>query len=215
MLSTGRCGSLTLANAFRAADNYTSGHETLIHKHPAERFDYPDDHIEVDNRLSWFLGELDRRFGDEAHYVHLTRDPEAVAVSYAKRWPKLELGHDPGIMGAYAHGVFNTGRWPEVDRLDLARSYVSTVTANIDLFLRNRPHVSRADVATLPADVERIWDEIGATGDLRRAIALASSHDNPSRPEPSAPVRAKAAVRKLAGQVRWAVTTQPSRRSDA
>lgn len=41
---------------------------------------YPPRHIEVDNRLAWFLGYLQEHHGHEAYYVHLTRDRDAVAL---------------------------------------------------------------------------------------------------------------------------------------
>lgn len=185
VLCTGRCGSQTFAEAFTAADNFTSGHETRTQVHPSLRFDYPDQHIEADNRLAWFLGELDKRFGDEAHYVHLQRDPEDVARSYAARWPKHVMLHDSSIVGGYAHGIFHRHDWPTSERLDLARSYVTTVTANIELFLRDRSHVHAAHVSTLPDDVARIWDAIGATGDLDRALTAASTVHNARRAPPS------------------------------
>lgn len=176
-----------MAEAFAVAENFTSGHETLSQAHPDARFDYPDQHVEADNRLAWFLGELDRRFGDDTHYVHLRRDPEAVARSYAARWPAHRMQHEAGIMGAYAHGVFQQHEWPARERLDLARSYVSTVTANIELFLRGRPNVHRADLETLPDDIVRIWDAIGAEGDRERARAIAAEHHNVGLGPPTLP----------------------------
>src|SRR6478752_1534731 len=85
ILSTGRCGSTTLSRAFAHATNFTSGHETLSHV-PRARLDYPANHIESDNRLAFFLGALHEKYGDDAHWVHLTRDPDRVAGSYANRW---------------------------------------------------------------------------------------------------------------------------------
>jgi hypothetical protein len=57
-------------------------------------FDYPDHHIESDNRLSWLLGRLDRRIVDRAFHVHLTRETRPVGASWAKR------AHT-GMMNAY------------------------------------------------------------------------------------------------------------------
>ena len=51
--------------------NFTAGHETRTNRLGAARLDYPDRHIEADNRLSFFLGKLNARWGDDAHYVHL------------------------------------------------------------------------------------------------------------------------------------------------
>lgn len=66
--------------------NFRVGHETNIRRLGALRFNHPSNFIEVDNRLTWLLGRLHERFGDEARYVNLTRDLEAVAQSYSKHW---------------------------------------------------------------------------------------------------------------------------------
>ncbi|WNC29392.1 hypothetical protein [Thermosynechococcus sp. PKX82] len=42
--------------------------------------------LEVDNRLSWFLGRLDQTYGDRAYDVHLRRDDLSVARSYRQRY---------------------------------------------------------------------------------------------------------------------------------
>ncbi|MFO8086269.1 MAG: hypothetical protein R6T91_00500, partial [Bacteroidales bacterium] len=53
-------------------DGMTAGHETNRQKIDS-RLDYPDNHVEVDNRLVWFLGGLDKRYDDgNTFYVYLT-----------------------------------------------------------------------------------------------------------------------------------------------
>ena len=61
--------------------NYTAGHESRATRIGSDRFAYPPNHIEVDNRLAWMLGRLEQSFGKDAFYVHLKRKPEAVARS--------------------------------------------------------------------------------------------------------------------------------------
>ena len=61
VLTTGRSGSLTFAEACRHITNFSCGHETRVGLIGAERLAYPDQHIEVDNRLAWFTGRLERR----------------------------------------------------------------------------------------------------------------------------------------------------------
>lgn len=202
VLCTGRCGSVTLAEAFKHADNFTAGHEGRSQFHPRDRLEFPDQHIEVDNRLAWFLGELDQRYGDEPLYVHLRRDPEETARSYVERWPHLERRHDPSIMGAYAHGIHKRSEWPEEDRLDVARGYVATVTANIELFLRGRSHTSDVHLDTLGEGIGRIWDQIGASGDRAAAVRTASEHFNARKTAPTAYQRRSKAVRRAAGNAR-------------
>lgn len=88
VLNTGRCGSMTFARACEHLTNFTAGHETRARVVGFEaRMDYPNWHIEVDNRLTWFLGPLSQRYPD-AFYVHLRRDSEAVINSFVQRWDK-------------------------------------------------------------------------------------------------------------------------------
>lgn len=166
VLCTGRCGSTTFVRAAHHIANWTSGHETRSHLLGADRLAYPRFHIEADNRLSWMLGRLDAEFGPNAAYVHLTRDPEAVAQSYAKR---VEYG----IMHAYYHGiVFPAPDQDEYARpvIDHARDMVATVTANIDSFLRGKPHVMRMRLEDAQSEFPMFWNWIGAEGDLDRAM---------------------------------------------
>ena len=199
VLSTGRCGSTTLARSCAHITNHTSGHETNWGRLGDVRLDYPDDHIEVDNRLSWFLGTLAARYPD-ALYVHLVRDREQVVESFLKRWPwdppagriglPRLLGRATGrltpgvvatsILPAFAYQV--AGRKepiPVADRPTVAGHYVDTVTANIDAFVRDRPH-RRVDLETLAADLPDLWTWIGAEGDLDTAIAELGVRHNAS-----------------------------------
>lgn len=166
VLSTGRCGSATFAKACSHFTNFTAGHETNA-KLVSRRLEYPPDHIEVDNRLSWFLGLLDERYPN-ATCVHLRRDPEKVAASYARRF-----NIRAGIMSSFAQGVIRSRVPPGAsDRLAVARLYVDTVEANIRTFLRDRrPGDS---VITIDIDDPQPWfdlfcSEIGAEGDLDAA----------------------------------------------
>src|SRR5699024_7320063 len=103
ILCTGRCGSASVIEACGHIDNFSAGHESLADEVGEKRWDYPDWHIEADNRLSWHLGQLDRRFGDAPFFVHLTRDRKATAKSYAKRFFEGK-----SIMDAFAGGMRKT-----------------------------------------------------------------------------------------------------------
>ena len=180
VLCTGRSGSVTIARALEHTTNFTAGHETLSGSFGDERFAYPDQHIEVDNRLSWFLGDLHRRFPD-AFYVHLTRDPEQVASSFAARWD-LPVGPRPlrplaalvphrnlGLMRAFANGlVMASGR--KTDRLVAARFLVDAVTHNIEHFLEGKEWLPLR-LETARDDLPAVWDRIGAEGELDAALA--------------------------------------------
>jgi len=166
ILSTGRCGSMTFARACGHSVNYTSAHESRVGCLGAARLDYPDRHIESDNRLSWFLGRLQARFGRDAFYVHLQRERLAVAQSYARRL-------DPGmIIPAYAHGIY-MGLPADIgkDALNVALDYVDTVTANIEAFLADKPATMKFGLASAKEDFQVFWRRIGAEGDLAGALA--------------------------------------------
>lgn len=176
VLCTGRCGSTTLARACAHFDNYTCEHEGRSHLTGTARFDFPQRHIEIDNRLSWLLGRLDRHWGDAAFYVHLTRDREAVAQSFAKRAGQ-------GILKAYRHDILMKAPRLSADTplIDFCRDYVDTVTENIHLFLRDKTHVMGMTLETLGPDFLQFCDRIGATGDLDAARTTLSQRHNPSR----------------------------------
>lgn len=166
VLSTGRCGSTTFERACRHITNYTCAHESRIGVIGEGRLNYPQDHIESDNRLSWFLGRLHKRYPHDVFYVHLQRDRDAVARSYAKR-----LG--PGlIISAYAHGI-HLGLPDDIEpnALAIALDYVDTVTANIEVFLANKPNRMVFHIENANVDFRRFWELIGAQGNLTGALA--------------------------------------------
>ena len=61
ILSTGRCGSNTFIKASQHIMNYSSAHESRHGLIGDERLKYPENHIEADNRLSWFYCQLKYR----------------------------------------------------------------------------------------------------------------------------------------------------------
>ena len=166
VLCTGRCGSTTFVRACGHMQNYTTAHESRCHLIGHERFAYPPDHIEVDNRLVWFLGRIERTFGDRARYVHLVRDPEATARSYAKR-------ADRGIIMAYRTEILMRAlrRNAKATTMDFCRDYVETVTENILAFLHDKSAVMTVRLEEAEADFARFWGWIGAIGDVEAAVA--------------------------------------------
>ncbi|SDE01819.1 hypothetical protein [Limimaricola pyoseonensis] len=173
VLCTGRCGSTTLARACGHLSNWSAAHESRTHLTGPDRLAYPPRHIECDNRLSWFLGRLARDWGDRAAYVHLTRDPEAVAQSFARR-------ANQGILRAYRQDILAGAarRAPNRPLIDTCRDYVDTVTANIEGFLATRAHVMQMRLETLETDFDRLIDWIGAEGDLTAARAELMTRHN-------------------------------------
>lgn len=169
VLGTGRCDTLSFAKACEVFSNFTSGHETRCQKLGDERLDYPLGHIEADNRLSWMLGRLDRAFGDSAFYVHLTRDPNRIAESYSRRWD-----HRYSIVAAYNRSILKNGSPVTGVEIDL----VETITANIELFLRDKTNVMCFDITESGALFEEFAERIGATGDIAAAQQILAARHN-------------------------------------
>ncbi|NLL84777.1 MAG: hypothetical protein GX230_11145 [Lentisphaerae bacterium] len=163
ILNTGRCGSTTFIKASSHITNFSSGHETLAGTLGEGRLAYADNHIEADNRLSWFLGRLDNAYGDNAFYVHLSRNRQAVAKSYGQRI-------EGGIIRAYRRGMLMRlpQRYPpEI----IAGDYCDTVTANIELFLKDKTRKMAMQLENIEQQFPIFWQAIGAEGDLQAAMA--------------------------------------------
>jgi len=163
ILSAGRSGSQTFARASAHITNYTSAHESRSGYLCEAHFDYPDNHIESDNRLCWLLGRLDRRFGDRAFYVHLTRETRPVAASWAKR------AHT-GMMNAYRYAIL----WhcpKDATPMEVALDYCDTVEENIRLFLRDKTNRMDLPLEEARERFPEFWRRIGAEGDMAAALA--------------------------------------------
>ena len=161
ILNTGRCGSSTFIKACHHITNYTSGHETMSSQVLDARLGYSENHIEADNRLSWFLGRLDQKFGSEAFYVHLSRDKSATVRSFEARAGR-------GIIKAYQKGILTrTGQSADVS--EICADYVETVTANIECFLKDKPQKMVIELESIESGFVDFWSKIGAEGDLDKA----------------------------------------------
>jgi len=143
-------------------NNYSAAHESHLTLNGDQRLAYPPNHIESDNRLSWYLGRLDNLYGNDAFYVHLFRDKNQVANSYARR-------SEFGIMKAYQEGILLGGE-PDQSIEDIANDYINTVEANILLFLKDKTHKMKFDLANAPSDFKLFWEKIGAEGNLTEAL---------------------------------------------
>lgn len=146
----------------------------------AGRFDYPKNHIEVDNRLIWQFGRLEEQFGDRAFYVYLTRDPEKIAQSYNKRWASPY-----SIMRAFGLGIVPKAT-VKSKRIDIARDYVDVLDKNVRSFLRDKSNVMEIDIDEALERFPEFWNWIGAEGDLNAALSVLGQKQNQNRK----PVRA-------------------------
>jgi len=162
ILNSGRCGSSTFIKACQHITNYTSAHESLLTEVAEKRLNYPENHIEADNRLSWFLGRLDEKFGDDAYYVHLSRNKTDVVNSFCKR---LNFG----ILKAYEQGVLMHEKHM-LPAHEIISDYLDTVDSNINFFLKDKPVTMNISLETINADFTVFWKNIGAEGDLDKAL---------------------------------------------
>ena len=166
VLCTGRCGSTTFIKASRHIVNYSAGHQSRSHLVGAPHLQYPADHIEADNRLSWFLGRLDKVYGADAFYVHLKRDPYATAKSFLKRWNYgiMEAYRSTMLLGFPRHAA-------STSPIEVCLDYCHTVNANIACFLKDKPHTMAFHLESAKTDFEDFWTRIGAEGHLVKALA--------------------------------------------
>jgi len=163
ILNSGRCGSSTFIKACKHIKNYSSAHESLLTEIGAKRFDYPDDHIEADNRLSWLLGRLDNSYADDAFYVHLKRNPGDTANSFSKRI-------DFGILKAYEQGILLHDQHIR-SSLEIANDYLETVDSNIKFFLSDKSNKMDISLENVKTDFTEFWNRINAQGELEKALA--------------------------------------------
>jgi len=162
ILNSGRCGSTTFIKACQHITNYTSAHESLLTETGSKRFDYAKNHIEADNRLSWFLGRLDETFGDNAYYVHLSRNPDETADSFSRRI-------NFGILKAYEQGILMHEKH-KLPAHEIATDYIETVESNIKHFLKDKSNTMDISLETIKADFTEFWNSINAQGNLAKAL---------------------------------------------
>lgn len=174
VLCTGRSGSTTFIKACSHIVNYTSAHESRTGLIGDQHFKYPENHIEADNRLSWFLGRLDKIYGNNAMYVHLKRNTYDTAKSLVKRYSYME-----GIIFAYHNSILYSSSH-KTDLLEVCIDYCDTVNSNIEAFLKDKKHKMSFSMENSSLDFPKFWDFIGAKGDFEKAIAEWSIPYNPS-----------------------------------
>jgi hypothetical protein len=187
VLCTGRCGSETFARACRHMSNYTVAHEGQNPSHhpevrqPYHPLKYPDNHIEVDNRLSWFLGTLDKEYGKRAFYVHLLRNCEEVAGSLINRGKESILfSFAWGVLQHYHRAYLLTRE----QRQAIGVQYWQTVNDNIEFFLRDKPHKMTMWLHDIKRPFADFWEAIGAEGDLTASLSEWDVRHNATRSGP-------------------------------
>jgi hypothetical protein len=202
VLNTGRCGSTTFAKACEHIDNYSCGHETRTRMLHQERLNYPVNHIEADNRLSWFLGRLDKEYGDNAFYVHLRRNEGDTARSFAKRYSYVS-----GIIKAYRDGIL-MGVSQDSDPMSVSRDYYHTVNSNIDLFLKDKSKKMVINLESIDQDFTEFWNQIAAEGDINAALSEFRIKYNATR-EPQENSMPRPLLLRIAGKMKRLITKFP------
>lgn len=163
VLGTGRCGTLTFYKACQHITNYTCGHETKTKVLGDDRVKFPDNHIEIDNRLVWHLGLLSYHNSSNNYFIHLRRDRDSVAKSFLKRF-------NAGIMDAYRRGIKGG---VQGDPKEIALDYVDNVEETTLMFfdymsMKNR--VVFINIEDPKYRFKKFWKDIGAQGDLEAAL---------------------------------------------
>lgn len=168
ILCTGRNGSTTFYHACRHITNYTVGHETNARTIGVRRLAYSDNHIEIDNRLSYHLGSLEQLYGYEPFYVHLLRDRIKVIESFNRRW---ELDHS--IIAGFAKHIkmLPLEDLTEEDKWILSEEYVDTVNSNISSFIEGKPNRMIVRLENIQEDFKALWNAIRAIGDFEAALS--------------------------------------------
>jgi len=178
VLCSGRTGSTTLYRACQHINNFSVGHESQVHLLSAKRFQFPDQHIEIDNRLVWQLGSLEQHIGDQAFYVYLTRERSAVKQSFINR-----LYQPKSIFYSYCESIKKST--PENLNSDeiahLADDFLDSIDANIRYFLRDKNHQMEFKVENFQQDFAYFWKFINAKGDYEKALAEWSKKHNSSK----------------------------------
>lgn len=180
ILCTGRSGSVSVAKACQHITNFTSGHETKAKLLGEDRFAFPNNHIEVDNRLIWDLGRLEKHYGDNAYFIYLKRESKKISKSFIKR-----TYYPNSIFKAYCDGVKKTPteKTNAKELKELSEDFVDNMTHSIEAFIKRQPRKLTIDIDHISTDFKRLWDFIGAEGDYQAAINTFNKKHNHSKPK--------------------------------
>jgi hypothetical protein len=203
VLTTGRSGSTTFIEACKHIRNYSCEHESRTSMLGQERLNYPENHIEADNRLSWLLGRLDKKYGDSAFYVHLKRNETDTAHSFTKRY-------SGGIIKAYKAGIL-MGLSEQSDPMSVSLDYCDTVNSNIDLFLKDKSRKITINLENIEKDFREFWNIIDAQGEIGASLAEFKTKYNATntitQPQKS---KKEILLSKIAGKIRRLVIKFPA-----
>lgn len=156
LISPGRTATTTLAEALKNLSGFTSEHESRCSYLGDERINFPENHIECDNRLTWFLPRLTKKYGANSILIKVVRDKTAIAKSYNKRWSRIK------IMKAYSQGILMRGL--AENNLDVCVDYVNNVYEQIDYFSKDWKHVITLDLNSPDEGLNELFKLLNVDG---------------------------------------------------
>ncbi|GBE12430.1 hypothetical protein BMS3Abin13_00720 [bacterium BMS3Abin13] len=202
VLNTGRCGSTTFIQACKHITNYSCAHESRSAMLGEERLDYPVNHIEADNRLSWLLGRLDQKYGNDAFYVHLMRNKKDTARSFTKRYSS-------GIIKAYRGDGILMGLPETIDSMAVSLDYCDTINTNIYLFLKDKSKKIIINLENIDQGFAEFWNLINAEGDLSAALAELKINYNATKLYQEGESNQRRLFQRIAGKLKKVVFMLP------
>ena len=152
-VSPGRTGTKSISRVLKTIDGFTSLHESRVQELGESRIEYPDNHLESDNRLTWFMPQLTKKYSDKALLVIVHRDREEVARSYNDRWYKIN------IMKGYSQGILL--RDLSDNNLDVCRDYVNHVYTTLDYFKDSWKNVIEMNIKDPDEGIRGVLEFIG------------------------------------------------------
>lgn len=167
VLTTGRTASTTFSKACSHFEGMTASHESKAGKIKG-RLDYPDNHVEIDNRLVWFLSSLEKIYKTEdTFYVYLKRDKEEVIKSYIKRWY---------VKSSIVRGMFNNilmceGHASYSEKYQSCELYVDTVEDAIESFGARNKNYAVVSLGNIKEDFSNFVTQAGVRCDLEKALS--------------------------------------------
>ena len=149
-ISPGRTATTTLAKSFGQIKSLTSGHESNVKNRLGDRVIYPDNHVEADNRLLFFMPQLTERYGETELLVIIERNRAEIANSYRKRWWKFNL---PKI---FAQGILMRDVKENDDKL--VDDMVDWAYEQIHYFSKDWKNVITIKFDEIPKNLDQIFD---------------------------------------------------------
>jgi hypothetical protein len=139
------------------------------------------------------LGRLDKKYGDDAYYVHLKRDKMKTAKSFLSQYQR-------GIIKAYKKQIlWRVDERSLADPLDVCKHYCDTINENINSFLNDKTNKMVFQIESSKDDFKTFWKQIGAEGNLADALQEWDKKYNASNSEdmPNAQATASITVRAV------------------